>query len=93
MSHTLLLSPQIKQVIFCGTHLNRYPFPDRHAKLGKLVHFIRIVGEKPHTLHPEIFQDLCADVIFPLISRKAPEPDLLPVYPCPVPAAHKPSAY
>ena len=70
MPHTLLLGPQVKQIVFRRAHLDRHTLFDGHAKLRKLVYFIRIVGEQAHALYSKIPQDLCTDVIFPLIPGK-----------------------
>ena len=45
MTHTDLLGLQIKMIIFCFLHLDRYPLCDLNAKGRQLIHFIRVIGK------------------------------------------------
>lgn len=47
MSHPGLLRFQIKQAVGSGIHLNGNPLYNFHTVIGKLVHLVGIIGQKP----------------------------------------------
>ena len=54
MSHAFLLCFQVKDVMVRCLDLDGDPFRDLHAETGQLVDLIRIIGEQPQGLYPEI---------------------------------------
>ena len=71
MSHPLLLGAQVKQILRRGGHLDGHPLHDLQPEVRELVDLVRIVGEKPHGLHPQVPEDLGSGPVLPQVRGEA----------------------